>query len=62
MENTRYEYFGVNLSKTQIKKLDIAHKKKIGVKIRLTKKNLFGDHKLPLTKSQIKESISQKLV
>jgi len=53
MDNTRYENFGVNLSKAQIKKLDIAHKKRVGVTIRLSKKNLFGDHKLPLTKTQI---------
>ena len=53
MENTIYEYFGVNLSKGQIKNLDVAHKNRVSVKIRLAKKNLFGDHKLPLTKTQI---------
>jgi len=53
MENTRYENFGVNLSKAQIKKLYDAHKKKVEVTIRMTKKNLHGDHKLPLTKTQI---------
>jgi len=53
MENAKYENFGVNLSKAQIKKLSDAHKKKVGVTIRLTKNNLHGEHKLPLTKTQI---------
>jgi len=48
-----YEDFGVNLSKAQIKKNYDVHKKKVGVAIRITKKNLHGDHKLPLTKIQI---------
>src|SRR5258708_10778594 len=58
--NNKYEYIGVNLSKAQIKKLYIAHKKKVSVTIRLTKKNLFGDNKLPLTKTQINKIRSSK--
>jgi len=53
MEKKMYEDFGINLSKAQIKKLYDAHKKKVGVTIRITKKKLHGDHKLPLTKTQI---------
>jgi len=53
MENAMYKNFGVNSSKAQIKKLSDAHKKQVGVTIRLTKNNLHGKHKLPLTKTQI---------
>src|SRR5881628_1425728 len=53
MENTRYENFGVNLSKAQAKKIINASKKHAGVIIRLSKNNLVGSHKLPLTKTQI---------
>jgi len=53
MENKMYKDFGVKLSKAQIKKLHNAHKKKVGVTIRITKKNVHGDHKLPMTKTQI---------
>jgi len=35
-----YEDFGVSLSKAQIKKLYDAHKKKVGVTIRITKQKL----------------------
>jgi hypothetical protein len=49
----KYEYFGVNLSISQAKKVANAMKKQVGVTIRLTKNKLHGDHKLPLTKTQI---------
>ena len=42
MENTRYEYFGVNFSKEQFKKIVNARNKHADVTIRLTKKNLRG--------------------
>ena len=50
---TEYHQYGVNLSKGQAKKICNAHKKGTGVTIRLTKLNLQGDHKLPLTQTQI---------
>ena len=53
MNKARYEYFGVTLSKAQVKKLSSAHNKSIAVTIRLTKNKLHGDHKLPLTNTQI---------
>src|SRR5271163_530910 len=50
---TEYHDYGVNLSKGQEKKIYNAYKKGTGVIIRLTKLNLQGEHKLPLTKTQI---------
>ena len=48
----KYTSYGVNLSESQIKKI----KNATGVVlIKLTKKNLHGGHKLPLTKSQVKK-------
>ena len=60
MENTRYENFGVNLSKAQAKKIINASKKQAGVRIRLSKNNLVGSHKLPLTKTQINRLTKSK--
>src|SRR6266581_3696945 len=53
MESSRYESFGVNLSKAQAKKIINASEKRTGVRIRLSKNNSVGAHKLPLTKTQI---------
>ena len=50
---TEYHQYGVTLSKGQAKKICNAHRKGTGVTIRLTKLNLQGDHKLPLTQTQI---------
>jgi hypothetical protein len=48
-----YHNFGVNLSKGQAKKIAIAHKKGSGTTIRLSKANLNGNIKIPLTQTQI---------
>ena len=50
---TEYHYYGVNLTKGQAKKLWNAHEKGIGTTIELTKHDLVGNYKLPLTKTQI---------
>src|ERR1051325_5567578 len=50
---TEYQNFGVNLSKGQAKKIHDAHSKGIGATVRLSKANLHGDHKIPLTQTQI---------
>ena len=50
---TKYHDYGVTLSEGQAKKICNAHRKETGVTIRLTKLNLQGDHKLPLTQTQI---------
>src|SRR5277367_2158545 len=50
---TEYHDYGVTLSEGQAKKICNAHRKGTGVTIRLTKLNLQGDHKLPLTQTQI---------
>src|SRR5271165_5967376 len=50
---TEYHTYGVNLSKGQIEKIALAAKQHREVKIRLSKNNLKGDHKLPLTQRQI---------
>ena len=50
---TEYHQYGVSLSKGQAKKIVDAYKKGTGVTIRLVKLNLKGDHKLPLTQTQI---------
>src|SRR6266568_4215007 len=60
MENTKYENFGVNLSTAQAKKIINASKKHAGVRIRLSKNNLVGSHKLPLTKTQINRLTKSK--
>ena len=50
---TKYQMYGLNLSEGQIKKIALAAKAHREVKIRLSKNNLQGDHKLPLTQRQI---------
>jgi hypothetical protein len=50
---TVYHNHGINLSKGQAKKIYDAHKKGIDVTIRLSKSQLTGDFKLPLTPTQI---------
>src|SRR5277367_2868109 len=50
---TEYHDYGVTLSEGQAKKICNAHRKGTGVTIRLAKLNLQGDHKLPLTQTQI---------
>ena len=45
--------YGLTLTKNQIQKIATAAKKQHEVKIRLSKNNLNGDHKLPLTQRQI---------
>ena len=48
-----YKSFAVNLSKGQAAKIFATCKKGEGVVIKLTKNNLHGEHKLPLTQTQI---------
>ena len=50
---TEYHMHGVNLSKGQAKKVLQAHKKGNSISIRLSKNNLNGAFKLPLTKTQL---------
>src|SRR5271170_2159645 len=50
---TEYHQYSVTLSRGQAENIYNAHKKGSGVTIRLTKINLQGDHKLPLTQTQI---------
>src|SRR5271165_776410 len=50
---TEYHMYGLNLSKGQIEKIALAAKQHREVKIRLSKNNLQGDHKLPLTQRQV---------
>src|SRR5271157_3641380 len=50
---TDYHMYGLSLSKIKYKKLLLLLKKQHEVKIRLSKNNLQGDHKLPLTERQI---------
>jgi hypothetical protein len=50
---TDYHMYGLTLSANQIQKIAAAAKKHHEVKIRLSKNNLQGDHKLPLTQRQI---------
>ena len=52
---SKYITYGVNLSESQINKIKSAVGNKCAISIRLTKKNLGGDHKLPLTKAQVKK-------
>src|SRR5271155_4838963 len=50
---TEYHMYGVNLSKGQIQKIALATKKHRELKVRLSKNDLQGNHKLPLTQRQI---------
>ncbi len=50
---TGYHEYGVSLSKDQVKKICNAHKIGTSVTIKLPKANLRGEHKLPLTKTQL---------
>ena len=50
---TKYITYGVSLNESQINKIKNAVEKSCATSIRLTKKNLQGDHKLPLTQSQV---------
>src|SRR6478609_6354960 len=50
---TEYHQYGVNLSRGQAEKIYDAHRKGTGATIKLAKLNLQGDHKLPLTQTQI---------
>jgi len=47
------EYYGLSLTSGQIRKIIHAANKQSSVTIRLSKDNLSGNHKLPLTKRQI---------
>jgi len=50
---TKYIAYGVSLNESQIKKIKNSVEKRCATSIHLTKKNLHGDHKLPLTQSQV---------
>ncbi len=50
----------VNLNEKQARKLLNAHKKGEGTTVRLTKENMRGEHKLPLTLTQINKLIKAK--
>jgi len=50
---TKYITYGVSLNESQINKIKNAVEKSCATSIHLTKKNLHGDHKLPLTQSQV---------
>jgi DNA-binding transcriptional MerR regulator len=50
---TEYYMHGLSLTDGQIKKIISSAKKHDSVTIRLSKNNFNGDHKLPLTKTQI---------
>src|SRR5271170_3196091 len=50
---TEYHQYGVTLSEGQAENIYNAHKKGTDVTIRLTKINLQGEYKLPLTHTQI---------
>src|SRR5271157_2280841 len=50
---TEYHMYGLALNKNKIQKIAIAAKRPHEVKIRLSKNNLNGDHKLPVTQRQI---------
>ena len=54
MANTKYIYYGLNLTDNQLEKLMKASKNHEGVVLRITKDNQNGDvHKIPLTNRQI---------
>ena len=48
-----YQQYGINLLETQFKNILTAGKKGTAGTIRILKKNLHGDHKLLLTRTQI---------
>ena len=48
-----YIMYGLTLTKGQIQKLQSAHNHDKGITIRISKNNLSGNMKLPLTQSQI---------
>lgn len=50
---TEYHLHGLSLTNDQIKKIISSANKRASVTIKLTKNNLNGSHKVPLTKSQI---------
>jgi hypothetical protein len=50
---TKYIEYGVSLSESQINKIKKAVEQNSATSIYLPKKNLHGDHKLPLTQSQV---------
>ena len=50
---TDYQLYGITLTKGQLEKILAASKKGHEVTLRLSKNNLHGDHKLPLTQRQI---------
>ena len=58
---TEYHEYGVTLSKMQAKKI-CNTKSGTGVTIRLSKDNLHGNVKLPLTKTQINQIKKAKMV
>ena len=50
---TEYHMHGLTLSKTQVSKIVNAAKKNDSVVIRLANNSIQGNHKLPLTQTQI---------
>jgi hypothetical protein len=52
--------YGLSLSDAQIQKITRASNKNSAVTIRLSRNNLSGDHKLPLTQTQINKISSAK--
>ena len=58
---TEYHMHGLTLTKGQLEKIVAASKKGHEVKIRIPKNNLHGDHKLPLTQTQINRIKKAKL-
>ena len=50
---SKYQEYGLNITVGQFKKILTAGKRDRSVTIRILKKNLRGDHKLWLTKTQI---------
>ena len=50
---TEYHLYGLTLSNAQVSKIIKAAKNHSSVKIRVVKDRLRGDHKLPLTQTQI---------
>src|SRR5580692_3401027 len=57
---TEYQNYAVTLTKGQAKKILLSHKKGIGTTIKLSKSSLQGDHKLPLTQTQINKIRTSK--
>ena len=50
---TKYYAYGVSLSKGQLEKLSRAYNNNSAITIRLTRNELYGPHKLMLTKTKI---------